>query len=52
MPLKLTDITHKSSTSLLNKWADENDTTINNHSQAIQQLQAQVQALLKQVNKS
>ena len=47
MPLKLADITHSSSTSLLNKWADEKDQTLQKHESLIKTLQQQILNLQK-----
>jgi hypothetical protein len=47
MPLKLPNLTHPSSTGLLNKWADENDHTVQQHSTLLRQLQKQITDLQK-----
>jgi hypothetical protein len=54
MPLKLTDITNKGSTNILNKWADDkelaiatNTNQLDIHTQQIILLQQQIAALQK-----
>lgn len=46
MPLKLADITHPSSTSTLNRWADDKDHTLQQHQAQLTKLQNQINELL------
>jgi hypothetical protein len=48
MPLKLANLKHPSSTSLLNRWADDKEQTLQQHQTQITKLQNQIDELMKQ----